>query len=469
MSRVDPALLVILLLAVALRLPGLFTDFWLDEIWTLNVASRMSSALDVFTDVRHSNNHHLNTLVFYWLGDLQSWSVYRIHSLIAGVASVGLAWKIAARTGRMEAVFASGLCASSYLLIHFSSEARGYSMLLFFALASFWLLQDLDRSTRASRVAGFWLCACLGFLSHLMYLHAFLASAAWMLLRLLQSGAPPGRALLRMLQLFGVPGLFLVGFYLFDIRLTKIGAGPVFDPGEVLVRALSYGFGGPASGPMALAAGAGTAALWTGSIVWLFKRGRPEWLFFAIVIFVSPALVFAVLRPDVFFVRYFLLGTTFGLLAVSGPLAAGWRAGGARRLAVGVALGLILFGNGIDTSRFYRYGRGSYLDAMRFMAESAPERPATVGGDHRFRNRSVIDFYNRYLPPHQQLRYLPQDQLPEWFVQHRIGRLNDPHPVLVDGQGHAYELKRVARYSDLSGWHWLVYRKVPREISRQRP
>ncbi len=462
MSRVDPALLGILLSALALRLPGLFSDFWLDEIWTLNIASRMSSALDVFTDVRHSNNHHLNTLVYYGLGDLQSWSLYRIHSLVAGVGSVGLAWKIAARTGRLEALFAAGLCASSYLLIHFSSEARGYAMLTFFALASFWLLQDFERRPRASRAAGFGLCACLGFLSHLMYLHVFLASASWTLLRLWQDRTAPRRALLRMLQLFGVPGLFLVGFYLFDIRLTKIGEGPVFEPVEVLVRALSYAFGGPPSGPIALAVCASTAALWIGSIVWLFKRDRPEWLFFAVVIVVSPTLVFALLRPDVFFVRYFVLATAFGFLAVSGPLAAGWRAGGGRRLAVGVAVALVLLGNGINTSRFYLYGRGSYLDAMRFMAESAPDRPATIGSDHPFRNRSVIRFYNRYLPPHQQLRYLPQDQLPEWFVRHRIGKLGDAQPALVDGQGHRYELKRIARYADLSGWHWLVYRKVSR-------
>ena len=71
-SRLDPALLGLLALALALRVPGLFTDLWLDEIWTLDIVRRMDSAFDVFRTVRHSNNHHFNTLIRYWIGDLDS-------------------------------------------------------------------------------------------------------------------------------------------------------------------------------------------------------------------------------------------------------------------------------------------------------------------------------------------------------------------------------------------------------------
>ncbi len=459
-SRLDPALLGLLVLALALRVPGLFTDLWLDEIWTVDIVRRMDSAFDVFRTVRHSNNHHLNTLIFYWIGDVEDWKLYRLHSLVAAVGSVWLAWRIAARRGRAEAIFAAGLCASSYLLIHFSSEARGYSMLVFFSLASYDLLQDLERGrTGAGRTALFWLCTCLGFLSHLMYLHAFLAGAASTSLGLVRRGVPMRQALLRLLQLFGLPALFLVWFYAFDIRLTKIGEGPVLDTGEVLLRALSYGVGGPPSGPIAVVAAAGALTAWIGSILWLFRRGRSEWLFFAIVIFASPALVFAWTRPDVFFVRYFLLSSTFGLLALAHPLAAGWRSGGGRRIAVASLTGLMLLGNGVDTARFYQHGRGSYLDAMRFMLEATPGEVVTVGGDHRFRNRTLLRFYSRYLPESRQIVYLPQDRLPEWLLLHRIGALGQPHAALAGERGRAYELVKVYPYSDLSGWHWLLYRR----------
>ena len=77
-------LAALVLVATALRLPGLFTDFWLDEIWTLKIVLGIDSGWDIFSEVRHSNNHHLNTLIFYVLGDLEHWSLYRIHSLLAG-------------------------------------------------------------------------------------------------------------------------------------------------------------------------------------------------------------------------------------------------------------------------------------------------------------------------------------------------------------------------------------------------
>ena len=101
-----PAFLTILAIAIALRLPGLYTDFWLDEIWTWKIASRLTSAFGVFTEVRHSNNHHLNTLIYYWLGDVENFRLYRIHSLVAGGGSVWLVWGISSRRSRAEAAIA---------------------------------------------------------------------------------------------------------------------------------------------------------------------------------------------------------------------------------------------------------------------------------------------------------------------------------------------------------------------------
>ena len=267
-------LAVLVLVAVALRLPGLFTDFWLDEIWTLKIILGMDSGWDVFTEVRHSNNHHLNTLIFYALGDLEHWSLYRIHALLAGVASVALAFRIGAQRGRTEAVVASLLCATSYLLIHFSSEARGYALVIFFGLASFSLLEGFPGRGQPDwrRAALFWICACLGFLSHLMYLHVFAATGVWMALRLWRAGGLlPGLA-----RLFGVPALFLLFFYWFDVRFTKIGEGPELEAMEVFLRAGSYAIGGPPSGPLAAAAALATLVLFGGAVAWWARDDRDE-------------------------------------------------------------------------------------------------------------------------------------------------------------------------------------------------
>jgi hypothetical protein len=455
---------LIVLVATGLRIPGLFSDFWLDEIWTFQIALGMDSPWDVFTKIRHSNNHHLNTLVFFSLGqalneagDVGSWVPYRIHSLAAGVASVALAYRIGARHGRAEAAIAAILVTTSYPLIHFSSEARGYALVVFFGLASLLALTDFPRRNPWRQAALFWLCACLGLLSHLMYLHVFAAAGLWMAVELLRREAV-GAALLELLRLFAVPLAFGLALYWFDVRLTKIGEGPELDAAEVFVRALSYALGGAPSGPLASLAALTTVLAFGGAITWWLRAGRQEWVFLATVVFVSPALAYWLLEPEVFFVRYFLLTIAFGLLALSAPLARALGERGAVRAVAVVLLGAFLLGNAINTSRLYADGRGDYLETVRLIGASAGQQLPTVGVDHRFRNRAVIRFYNRYLPEDRRLVVVPQADRPDWMLLHRIGALGDV-PEALAGNEDRYVLTRVARYSDLSGWHWLVYRR----------
>jgi hypothetical protein len=457
---VQPLLLAIAAAALCLRLPGLFTDFWLDEIWTLEIANQLQSPLDLFTEVRHSNNHHLNTFVYYVLGDRDSWSLYRIHSLLAGVGSVILAWSIALRIGRLEALIAGLLTASSYVLIHFSSEARGYALVIFFALASYLAVQQFADRRGWRSVLGFWILACLGFLSHLLYLHVFAALALWLPLCLAQRGERRQAISLRLLQCFGPPSAFLAWFYLFDISRTRIGGGPDYALFDVLVKATSYAGGGPATGPAALGVALVTAGVTLAAIIWLWRRERSEWLFFLVVIFLSPALVLSLMRPDVMFVRYFLLSTVFALIASSFLLADLWRRGGAARLAVCALLLLSLIGNGVNVARFYRDGRGAYLEALEFIVEHTSERRPFVATDHR-RSRFVIDYYNRFLAPTKQIVPVPQAKAPEWLLYHVIGELGEVTAVVGNKRGTRYRLAGVFPYSDLSGWHWILYRRQP--------
>src|SRR5262249_29206558 len=115
-------------LGAGLRALSCTNDFWLDEIWTYWDALRLRSPVEVFTAIHHSNNHHLTTLLFYWLGDQRAWAVYRLPSLAAGTAAIALGAALGARRGRLEAVLAAALLAASFPLVHFSSEARGYSL-----------------------------------------------------------------------------------------------------------------------------------------------------------------------------------------------------------------------------------------------------------------------------------------------------------------------------------------------------
>src|SRR5262249_11831487 len=70
---------LIALAGLGLRLPGLFTDFWLDEVWAWELVNQLvHSPIEVFTKVRLNGNHPLNTMLMYLMGGQQALAVYRI-------------------------------------------------------------------------------------------------------------------------------------------------------------------------------------------------------------------------------------------------------------------------------------------------------------------------------------------------------------------------------------------------------
>jgi hypothetical protein len=132
---------VITAAAFALRLLSARGDFWADEIWSMDLARQARTPWEIF-GMRTDNNHVLNTLVLFALRDQPSLLVARLHSVFAGAATVMLAGVFAHRWGRPASMFAMILTGVSYVLVHYGSEARGYSMLVCFFLAA---LIALDR------------------------------------------------------------------------------------------------------------------------------------------------------------------------------------------------------------------------------------------------------------------------------------------------------------------------------------
>ncbi len=132
---------IVLVVAVALRLAGSANDLWLDEIWASAVANEMHSVFDTFT-LHHEINHHLYTIWLYLIGPNGSALAYRSLSLAAGAASVAVAGLIGRRRSDATGVIAMLLVGLSYELVLFSSEARGYSMLVLCALLSYYFLDS---------------------------------------------------------------------------------------------------------------------------------------------------------------------------------------------------------------------------------------------------------------------------------------------------------------------------------------
>ena len=464
------AILACIVAGCGLRWVPLANDFWLDEIWTWEIATRLGSWLEIFTSVHHSNNHHLNTLVFYILGDSpHHWSVYRLPAFLAGSCSVGLGAAIAYYRGREEALLAALLLATNFALIHFSSEARGYASMLFFCLLAHWALERNLDSGRLAPALLYGAALSLGFLSQLFTVFYFAGAAAQSASVLWQREIDLGRRTGAMLRLHALPLLVLAVLWWVDLRELRVEGGNPLAPYWLVSRLFGYGFGLPVLRVLAipyallflLALGFGLRNL--------KQRGDPLWLGVAVTAWLAPVLTLLLLRPDVVAVRYFLVPIAFCLIAlavVAGPVL---RRPGAPRSVVVALIGLLILGNGFHTFRFFQDGRGGYSAALALMAERSPGGRIEVGSDHDFRNGSVLRFYARYLPPSKRLDYRPRNQWPpggpDWLVIHRPERPAHSRDRLELPGGERYRLEAEFDHAALSGFYWAVYRNAaPREL-----
>jgi len=493
-SRAEPAFYaaacLLALLGLALRIPGLFTDLWLDELWSLANADAVRSPLEVFTSVHSDNNHYLYTLYLLAIGDNLSpgpaaWAVYRIPSLLAGVGSVLVAGMLGRRRSAAEAILAMALTATSFALAMYSSEVRGYSLLVFFALLSFWFLVRYSETGRRSFRVGYWASTILGFLSQLVYLFFFMGAVSWAYwLRWserrggtaapenagtaeLESGRTTelGRGT-RLVRLHDVPLLFLGVLFVVDLRHMTLGGGPPFSSLSVTLDVLSLALGGPESGVLRLVAALASAALILVGLRRLRKSGDTLWVLYGVAMVAFPAFLLVVARPPFFFPRYFLIPIALFQLLLAFLLAHVWHDGGrAGRAAVLGALLLIAIGNAGGFAEFWALGRGHYREAVFMMASEESARPATVGSDHDFRNRMLVDYYVRLLPVGRELRYADRDKRPpggwDWWIRHTLEPGGEPRPRLRDAEGTEYRIVKSFPSSRLSGFTWHVYRKGP--------
>ena len=446
-----------------LRLIPCFGDFWLDEIWSYYYARELTSPIEVFTNVHHSNNHHLPMLWLYALGDVPYW-VYRIPSLLAGIGSVALAAYLGWRRGRVEAVFVTVLFGFSFLLVAYSSEARGYACALFFALLS-WVALDLYLARGGWR-HGVWFVTAvvLGYLSQLVFLLFYASLMIWGIARVFgrrRAMPDPGGARLDSLLAWqAIPIAAFLALYWVDLRHMEVGSGESLAWTVVAGQTIGHLFGTPAA-LGGLQAGCALLLLTLG-IRLLARRGDDSWIL-VLAGTIAPVLVIALARPDVVAPRYFILAGAL-LLWIAGLLLASlYRRGGIARAASLGAMALFLAGHGSYLAGFLEHGRGGYHEAMRYMAAHTRGPQLVVGLDHEFRTGIVLRFYARSVPEKEILVATDESwpaEGPEWFVAHRPENPDHVAAQVADRFGNAYRLEAAYPFAGLSGFHWALYRSL---------
>lgn len=456
----------LLLGAVALRVALGFESFWFDEAWSYALARQAGGILDIF-EIRHDNNHLLNTLYLYAVRDAVGsghWILYRVPALLAGCASIFVLWRLALRWSRAEALVVLALTATSFPLASASAQARGYSFailasLLYAALA----LREPRSGQGEGRVClGLGLLALFGVLSHGTFAYTWLAVVAWcghrdgLRISLLRHGGP-------LLCLAAAYALFYSGI--------EVGGGPSYDRFVTIRQAISQTMALPRRGPLTWVA-TGVAVVLAARALWLLVRRRDlRAVFFVVALGVAPGLVIAITDPQLLYARYLLVLFPWFYWLVAVALAEGLSRAPARRAIAAALLASFVVLNLWHAGVVLAVGRDDYLKTLVYIDEHTEGPRLEIGGDHDFRNGALVRFYANRVPSGRRVVYLERsawpESGPEWYLRHdwRAGR--DPQKIFAPERGFLYERVASFEHGAGDGFQWFVYRRVelPRRLT----
>jgi hypothetical protein len=468
-------LAAVLGLSFLLRLPGLFNELWLDEVWSLTSVRQLTSWIGVFTTLRTDNNHHLNSLWLYLAGPDAPSGWYRAPSFASGLGIVLVGFLIARRDSKLRAMTTALWLALSFPLVYYSSEARGYAPAVFCALSAWYCLSTAITADRWRSSAPFWFWCFAGILFHQTFVEFFVAALVWSDTHAQRATGSLKLATSRVIRAFAIPSVAYVVLYLFVLRGNEIAGGPRAGVATIATETLSLLASGPNYGAGSWTAAALVASAFFVSLILMYRRGDDRWLFYIICCVLTPG-AFALALPSAIYVRYFLIPGAFLLLALAHVTATALeKRGVARMLAIG-AVAAVCAGTILHARVLLAVGRGRFETAVSRMASSAPQVTVASAADytlHDFRTGMLVEHYARRSNLARAVHYIDANHYPasgtEWLIRERLDS-DPPSPDLIsDGYGNRYALDRVYRASPLAGFSWAAYRRIPSSLPSVSP
>lgn len=446
---------VLVIAAATLRLAAARGDLWLDEIWTLALLGDLRSPFEI-VDRPHDNNHPLSSLFVWFLRGFDTPLVLRLPAVAAGTATVALGAKLA--SSRMAAF----LLATSYLFVHYGSEARGHAFAVAFGLLALVAAARGGWRMRSRWAAVYGPAIALALLGHLLAVHVFAGAVAWSLASWRRQRIGFGPALRAALWWHAGPVLFAMAYYVVFARHVVAGGAPPEALAPVLGRAIAYTFGLPLALGTAILVAAGGALLAAG-IAWLWRQADDTWALYLVGVVVSPMAVFALVGQTFHFERYFLVSLALLLVLAGrmlGVLGSRGRGGAA---TVAVIAALFVAGQSPRIAALLRDGRGTYTAALTYLAEQTSGDVVRVGSDHETRHVMLLSYFVPRLPSPKRFAYVSDlewpHQPPEWVLFHQADGEPPPAPERRDPFGGLYVREDVFPSAPLSGWTWYVHRR----------
>ena len=447
-------------------------NLWMDEILSLQWARNAKAWTDIITLFRHDNNHPLNTLWLYLVGDGQVPLVYRAVSILAGIGSLVLLERIARRLVPRARLFVLTIAVMSYSLAVFFSEARGYAMAVFAELLAFWILLAYEERPTLVAVAGFWASAVVGFLSHATFVYPLGGMGVWLLVSGLRNKGIKWRVISSTAVWFAVPVVLFVAYYLYYLRQMLIAGGPDIIVLQVAAEFFGFGLGMPVQTPFSYATVAISVVAMLASLVFGRFEVKGIRIFFLSALGVLPCIGLLVTHPDYLHFRYFLVLLPFVLLLLGGLIERALNAN--RRWAFAVVL-LLAAALAFQWPRFaalLTVGRGGYPDVLERMASLG--HPVVFSATHDMMGGLVLEHYRRQIAPLPAVHFRPAARLagsiPEWFLV--VDQSHPPTPAAeaIEIFDRSYRFDTAVYSAPVSGAHWYLYRLIkPKTPNEKAP
>ncbi len=461
-------LLFIYLLSAGLMICAARGDLWLDEVWSIHYAREASSAADLLFRFKHDNNHFLNTLFLYCLGEQPTYIAYRLLSVVSGVGSILLLGHVARRDwGDPEALCSVALAGTSFPLLLYFSEARGYAPAIFFAILAYTVLAQNLISPKLPGLLIFWTASVLGILSHATFV---MVSVALFMMNFLYSARTHEPRKKRLLEFFlhqVLPFAFIGFWYLFFLQHMAIGGGPIYEKSTVIKKAASLLLGFPDAAPFSTLAILAALAVIIGGTFSLYRAGHERWLFFVGVLLLAPALMLVFMQPRYLYFRYFIVCFPFFYLLVAHMVCRCFQAWShPYKLLLTLAIFVSITGQAYRLDPLLTQGRSAYSAALAYLLKRSPEPTILIGSDNDFRNSMLLDFYAPRLTQNKNLRYIQQPDwhqaAPDWlFANSSESHPQPPGQYSIKGVG-IYQL--VADFMTANEFLFLYQRVKPDKL-----
>ena len=443
----------ILVVGAAVRLVGLDTSLWGDEVETLVRYVRLAPG-EIVSTYHTQNQQFLYSLIAKastaTLGEA-AWTL-RLPAALLGVACLYALASLACSVGaRAEGLWASALLAVSYHHVWFSQNARGYTGLLLAALVSTELFLRALREQRPSLWRWYGVVAALGAWFHMnMVLIVIGQFVAWVVLHARRKRAPLANALsgfalaaVLTLALHAVATPQILGPALADRSQVSEWKNPLWTLAEM----------SPGDGPWGLAV-AGMAIALMGWGAWDWLRTMPEAVIsFGVAVAAGLALNVALGHP--LWPRFFFFAIGFAALALVRSI----RMLAPNRMAL--AMGAVLAVSASTLPAAYR-PKQDYAGARELVMDRAKpgERAASAG---------VAGFvYSNYYAPEWELVERPKDleALEEeaegvWFLCSLPLHLEAYHPDVYSRVRSRYRLERIFPGTLGDGEVYVYYWRSP--------